>query len=174
MTHERRLPAGRAEDRLLERKDDRHPVRIPRQLACTTPVPRPYLRGDVVEHAHPPFVRRAREPQIEAGIIDRDHEVRRIVREADSQAAEKPDEERDTAGLLREAHDGKPVEIRQQPHSRGGHARSAQTVQFGVGPPRPQCADQRRPVHVAGRIPRGEEDARSRHAQPCCPSCQMI
>src|SRR5690606_28525548 len=53
MAHEHRTGARLAEHLLLERKNDREPVRVGRQLAAAAAMPRPDLWGDVVENRNP-------------------------------------------------------------------------------------------------------------------------
>jgi len=69
------IDAALAKKRLFERKDDHQPPHGAPHRFRPFFFPRPRLRRNVVQDGNPPFVRRLRQPQVEAGIIHQHHGV---------------------------------------------------------------------------------------------------
>ena len=80
-----------AEERLLERQDDREPVHRGRQPPRALRPPGPELRRDVVQDLGARRARRLGHPQVKAGIVDQDDEVVAAGAEILPQRAQEPE-----------------------------------------------------------------------------------
>jgi hypothetical protein len=132
VTHENRVYAEFSQEWLLLRECHGDAVRVFRQDPCPPLPPGPQLRGDIVQHRDAGPLRRYRQPQVEARVVDGDDQVGGLLTEEAAQAALQRQEERQAGNDLDEAHDDEPVEIDDRFDTGLGHARSRQSEQVGV------------------------------------------
>src|SRR5207302_248190 len=94
MADVRRLDAVLAVEGLLKRKDDDHAVDVLRDLLNASLLPRPQLRRDVVDDANAQLPAAPRHAQIESGVVDEQHRVGLLKRDASEKERAEDDEER--------------------------------------------------------------------------------
>ena len=111
----------------------RHAVGVLRQDMHPPRAPRPYLRRYVVKYRDAAAVRLLGKPEIEAGIVDRDHQVGRRFREQAADAPTQRQEEGQPGEHLNDAHDDQPLEFDQGLHPGLGHTGPRQSQELGVG-----------------------------------------
>ncbi len=158
------LNAEFSQKRLLLREDHGHAVGVAGQDPGPSGPPRPQLRRDVVEHRDAALVGLLAKPEVEAGIIDRDHQVRRLGHELALDAATQAEEEGEPRDNLGEPHDDQRVELYDGLDAGGDHAGTGESVQLRFGKNLEQGGGQRRRMQISGCLTRGKEDAGLRHA----------
>ena len=160
VAHELGVDPDLAEELGLEREDHRDAVDRGGKAPGPPRPPGPELGRDVVERTHSGFPGRLGEPDVEAGIVDGNHEIVAARAEVAGELAEQPQMRGDLAEDFEEADDG--VALHRKPHgrTRGLECGSPECVDDRVGP-----APSQGPHHGGGmRIPGGfagrHEDSR--------------
>ena len=117
-----------AEKLLLEWQHNSQAIGVPGKFLHATTMPRPYLRGDVVQHGNVPFFSVAREPQIEPRIINRYDEVGRTIAQMHANASEQLEKIRQVTYDLEESDHRHLIRMRPQHDTRGLHTVAAEAV----------------------------------------------
>src|SRR5688572_20578632 len=146
-------PFGR-EDRLLEAEEEEREVDVLAQAPHASVSPGPDLRAHVVDDAPPHRVRRAREPEVQPGGIDRKEDrVGTLLERAPHLRPRTADGGK--MGDRAEPHDRDGLHVRHRPHPGLAQRRPAEAHRLDVGSSRAEraqaCRSQPVPRRVAGR-----------------------
>jgi hypothetical protein len=165
---ELRIRALGGEEIGFEGKNHSDPPRVPREIACPAGVPCPDLGSDVIQNGRAAPGGVLREPEIEARIIDRNHEIHPLSRQRFEHLPPEPEEERQASDHLREAHHGEVVEPGEQLDARRLHAVAAEADQANTWKTRTERTRERRSVEITRRLTCREEDGPSLLPALCC------
>ena len=152
MSDVRRVDAVLAIERLFERKDHDHPIDVFRDLLHAPAFPRPKLRRDVVDDAHPELVAFFRETQIESGIVDEHDDIRLLARDRVDHVVEDPLEHPIVQQNVEKSDDAHLADVMQDAHAFAGEEIAADAERFELRIELLQLAQHFSCVQIAGRF----------------------
>ena len=160
MSDKGRIRPGPLQRLHLERQNQRQTVRIGGQLLRAAGPPGPDLRDDVVEHGDLTPAGSLRDSEIEASVIDRNHEIHDAAIHQSNEPLSKAVQKGESRDNLGDSHDGQPVEVGEKFDSLLPHAPAADAEELTPWPASPQGHDEARGVLITGGLAGEHQDGR--------------
>ncbi len=133
MTNEGCAYATLGEELLLERQYHRGAIDDLRHGFYPALVPCPDLGRNVIEHRYAGLVRRLRDLEVEARIVDENHQPDISAVQPAPNIPQQRNVARNVAQYLDEAHHGQPIRSLEELYARAGHAVPANAGQDQLG-----------------------------------------